>query len=543
MTSLLSLTAQVNTDMMIQAGQNALYFGDFTLAVQYFNRAIESKPYLAKPYYYRATAKYRLNDLVGAENDADQALTLHPYLVDAYEIRGDARRSRENYKAAVADYDAALALKPGTKNLLFKKAATLTAQNDLPSALQTYDTVIDYYPGSFDGYLGRAQIELDSGAIQSAYDDLNRAITLNPNAVDAYVLLAELFVNARNDYSSALVNLNRAIRLRPKDSDLYANRAFVRYMLADLAAARSDNDYALALDSTNTIAKNNGHIFSRPFSSKAASGLAYISHDRDLLAPLPNKHSRDNSPTFDLLPPFILSFYITEDNLEVNNNYHIPEVDKINQSLVLNYPLYITNNEVHLSDSIDIQRHFNSINGYNRQFADNPPHAIDLFGQAMDHFSIYDYDGAVACFTSSIELAPDFALAYFMRAVSKQRSLQIHSAAQSEQSPLDSRAEIYSIIDDYTVATTLSPQSPLPYYNKGNMLVQINDLSSAIHQYDLAISHNPAFGEAYYNRAIVRYRTGDLSQAMHDLSAAARLGIIPAATLLDQLSSSPTLNY
>ena len=43
-------TAQVNTDQVLRVGQNALYFEDYMLSIQYFNQAIQAKPHLAQPY-------------------------------------------------------------------------------------------------------------------------------------------------------------------------------------------------------------------------------------------------------------------------------------------------------------------------------------------------------------------------------------------------------------------------------------------------------------------------------------------------------------
>ena len=54
--------AQVNTDQVIRIGRNALYFDDYVLSIQYFNQAIQAKPYLAQPYFYRAIAKLNLED-------------------------------------------------------------------------------------------------------------------------------------------------------------------------------------------------------------------------------------------------------------------------------------------------------------------------------------------------------------------------------------------------------------------------------------------------------------------------------------------------
>ncbi len=65
----ISCFAQINTDQVQRVGQNALYFEDYMLSIQYFNQVIQAKPYLAQPYFFRAIAKLNLEDYKGAEED------------------------------------------------------------------------------------------------------------------------------------------------------------------------------------------------------------------------------------------------------------------------------------------------------------------------------------------------------------------------------------------------------------------------------------------------------------------------------------------
>ena len=60
----LSARSQVNTDQVMRIGQNALYFEDYMLSIQYFNLAIQSEPNQAIPYFYRAIAKFNLEDFI-----------------------------------------------------------------------------------------------------------------------------------------------------------------------------------------------------------------------------------------------------------------------------------------------------------------------------------------------------------------------------------------------------------------------------------------------------------------------------------------------
>ena len=60
--SITGVSAQINTDRVMNIGRNALYFEDYILSIQYFNQVIKVKPYLADPYFYRAVAKLSLED-------------------------------------------------------------------------------------------------------------------------------------------------------------------------------------------------------------------------------------------------------------------------------------------------------------------------------------------------------------------------------------------------------------------------------------------------------------------------------------------------
>ena len=100
----LSVLAQVNTDQVTLMGRHALYFDDFLTAIRYFNKVIETKPYLDKPYYYRAYAKFSLEDFRGAEDDCEACIERNPYLTEVYQLRGLCRIHNKNFAGAVADY-------------------------------------------------------------------------------------------------------------------------------------------------------------------------------------------------------------------------------------------------------------------------------------------------------------------------------------------------------------------------------------------------------------------------------------------------------
>lgn len=246
--------AQINAEQVMRVGINSLYFEDYMLSIQYFNRVIEAKPYLAKPYFYRAVAKFNLEDFSGAEADADEAIKRNPFLSDAYEVRGVARQNLGNYQGAIDDYDKALSQLPDNRGIMFNKslAQSETGHND--EALATLDRLIEAHPGFDAAYTGRAKVRLAVKDTVNARADLDRALSLNPNSANAYVMRADISMRSDGNFQAALNDMNEAIKLQPRFAGYFINRAWLRYNLNDYFGAMADFDYALTLDPSNQIA-------------------------------------------------------------------------------------------------------------------------------------------------------------------------------------------------------------------------------------------------------------------------------------------------
>jgi len=247
--------AQINADQVINIDRNALYFEDYMVSIQYFNQAIKAKPYLAKPYFYRAIAKLNLEDYRGAEEDASKAIELNEFITDAWEVRGVARQNLGNNQGAIDDYSHALVLVPRNRQLLFNIAVAKTEVKDLDGADSTFRKLLEYYPGFENGYLGRARLRLAQGDTIAAMGYINTALEKNDNSFNGHVMRAELLMRRHHpDFDSALVDMNRAVRLEPRTAGLYINRAFIRYNLDDWTGAMEDYDYALTLEPLNRTA-------------------------------------------------------------------------------------------------------------------------------------------------------------------------------------------------------------------------------------------------------------------------------------------------
>lgn len=224
------------------------------LSIQYFNQAIQAKPYLAQPYLFRAIAKLNLEDYRGAEADASKAIELNPFLTDAWEVRGVARQNSGRHRLAIEDYDQALSLLPRNRQLLFNKALALTDLDDYRSAAEVFDEILRYYPRYENALLGRARTSLALADTATALADIDKALEINKNTVNAYIMRADIAINAEGDYQKALADIDKAIKLQPRSAGLYINRAFLRYKTDSYKGAMADYDYALTLEPYNMAA-------------------------------------------------------------------------------------------------------------------------------------------------------------------------------------------------------------------------------------------------------------------------------------------------
>ena len=253
----LSSFAQINTDQVLRIGQNALYFEDYMLSIQYFNLVIQAKPEQAKPYFYRSVAKFNLEDYIGAEEDATLAIERNPFLNDVWEIRGVARQNLGKFEEAISDYDMALETLHGNKHILFNKALAQEAMGDLFASENTFNELMKYNPNYDKAYRGRAKLRLSQGDTIEAIADLDTALILNRFAHEVYAMRAGLIAAYHKDYEKSLSDMNEAIRLHPQESEYYVIRAQIKYSIDDFDGTLNDYSYAIDHDSRNMIAYYN----------------------------------------------------------------------------------------------------------------------------------------------------------------------------------------------------------------------------------------------------------------------------------------------
>ena len=254
--TLLPLHAQYNIDRLIMVGRSALYYEDYVLSIQYFNQAISAKPYLHEPWFFRAVAKYNLDDFSGAENDCTEALQRNPYVTHLYELRGLSRIQQKKYADAIGDYTRALKYDPENLNLWHNRTLCRIQAKQYDSAHIELDTLLARWSRYAQGYAMRAEVFMLQKDTAQAINSLQKSIDIDPYDGQTWSMRSIISLS-RSEWKEAEEQLDKAIHLLPKHAGNYINRALARFNQSNLRGAMSDYDTALDLEPNNFLGHYN----------------------------------------------------------------------------------------------------------------------------------------------------------------------------------------------------------------------------------------------------------------------------------------------
>jgi tetratricopeptide (TPR) repeat protein len=248
--------AQINTDRMQDIGRNALYFEDYVLAIQYFNKIIRVKPYLSHPYYYRSVAKYSLEDFKGAEEDIRKALEINPFMVDAYNLSGIIRQNQKDPDGAIEAYSSGLSIEPENINLLINRGNSKMSLKDYEGAINDYNKVLKTDPNLVSACLNRGMAKVNAKDTIGALNDFSHVIKINPYLPDGFANRGILYYQT-NEFEKALSDYDKVIELSPDEYGFYLNRGIIRYQLDDLQGTLVDLDKVIELNPQYALAYSN----------------------------------------------------------------------------------------------------------------------------------------------------------------------------------------------------------------------------------------------------------------------------------------------
>ena len=528
-----SAWCQLNTNRMMDVGKNALYFADYVLSIKYFNAVIMAKPYLYEPYFYRALAKFYLEDFTGAERDCNECIERNPYYPNTYEVRGLSRINLGKYALAAEDYEKATEYQPESHALWHNWVLCNIEMDSLTRADSISNIIVRKWPRHADGYVMKAQIHLAAKDTLLAETFADSALIRDPYNVPSLSFKAAMLLG-REEWAAADTVLTEAIRLQPKDSRNVVNRALARYHQNNLRGTMEDYDMAIDIDPTNFIAHyNRGLLRAQVGEDNLAiedfdfilridpNDVMVIYNRAELLFQTGDYRGaiRDYSTLIKQFPNFLAGYARRAEarrRIGDHRGANSDEEHLLKEQIAHRYGYATATSHMGVKTR---KRSDINLDDYQKLVVDD-----ELVEE--EHYES-EYRGKIQNKDVSVELLAPLSLTDFQEAV-------IHPI------PAFSEALEHLIMGELDAGLTLlnkvveaQPAFAEAYYNRAYALGRLGRYTEALSDLDRAISLRPNFAQAYFNRAIVRiFMKAPFEDYSADLSKAGELGIYQAYSIM-----------
>lgn len=151
---------------------------EYEKAIDYYDKALEFKPPLAKAYNNRGLAKFVLGDHQGAISDYSKAIKQNPRYADAYNNRGNAKNYLGDHQDAISDYDKAIKYNPQSAEAYNNRGVAKRALGNYQGAIADHSKALKQNPRFAEAYNNRGVAKSDSGDHEGAISDYTEAIKL-----------------------------------------------------------------------------------------------------------------------------------------------------------------------------------------------------------------------------------------------------------------------------------------------------------------------------------------------------------------------------
>jgi len=184
--SMINCFGQNNNDFKSMADVR-LNNQDYTGAIVYYTKAIESDPKDDSSVYMRAFAKSAIKDYAGSIQDYTILIVRWNGgwgCIDSFVGRGQIKSIMKDYKGAMEDFNRAIEINPSQIMAYYQRGRLKNNLGDKRGAIADYNMVISISPNYADAYYERALIQIKLGNKENGCSDLSKAGELGK--VEAY---------------------------------------------------------------------------------------------------------------------------------------------------------------------------------------------------------------------------------------------------------------------------------------------------------------------------------------------------------------------
>ncbi len=524
---------------------------DFDGAITDYSRSIELKPGSANTYLNRSSAKQMKGDLDGAIKDCDAAIRIRPHFSSAYLVRGIAKFEKKDFAGALKDYDLCIRLDPKTSQAYVNRGIVKHQLNDLKGAIRDYDMALQFDPNLAAAWLNRG-IAKETLKIPGSEKDLAMAAELDPKfaAFKKRLDVEEEKERQRRQYGFVLPNPGQNPNQTMKNQQVQNNQQGQAQTgqannSGNNLAAVQNNTIPATADTTSYKQESK----SGPVTQNRKRRNIVVADDGKITeTDIKDGLVQNKNVKIVMQPDFVISVF-NKDSVDYNRlQYYNMEIETLNNKNN-NDPFLIISNKPFAYQSIHKETFKNLLENWNTEVSTNKKNSDAYLNRGIILEQSENFNGAIRDFTKAVDADNRNLLAYFCRANSRAKMVDVIRSQGSLPEPeilnmtggkttIENKKEEVKILDyeeiikDYESILYMNPNFIFAWFNMANTKVKKRDYLKAISDYSRAITLEPDFGEAYFNRGLTRIYMNDLEGGALDLSRAGELGLTEAYNVI-----------
>jgi len=225
-----------------QVAIRALGQREYESVINFMEQVLRENPEAPDPYYYIGEAKRLLGEYDLATEAYENAIEIDPNFAPAYLGRGLSQRAQDDGYNIEQDLKKAIALAPDFGEAYMELVALKLANSEPEEALILLGSVADLLDDHPRFYMLRAQTNMSLSQYDDALDDALKAYELDITALPVYLLLGEAFLrNGQPDEALSYIQIYGS----------YERAEPLYWTMLGAAIYETGNDYPEAMNALN----------------------------------------------------------------------------------------------------------------------------------------------------------------------------------------------------------------------------------------------------------------------------------------------------
>lgn len=496
----------------------ALRQQDTISSLNYIKKAIDIDKYDPNLWGAKGTINLFQNRYQEAESDLTEAIYLSGKDANHFVQRALARFHQNNLRGAMSDYDLALNVEPNNFYGHYNRGLLRARVGEYNKALEDFDFVLDVDPDNMMATFNRGLLRNHTGDFKGAETDFSRIISVYKDFYPAYYY--------RYDVRKKMGNMVGANQ----------DEITMLKMQMDQSNTQKNNTNREKVEETRKRSDKNMENYRRLV--VADNTEITREYNSEYRGKIQNKKVSVKSE-----PYFTFSYYEKKDDIRQTIHNH-RFIDLLNSKKILPSPLLITNRDKALTLD-EVNRYFELIDIHTSQIQKDEQNALLWFARALDFLLVQDIENAIKDLTEAIAVDNTFYPAYFLRSIAKLKQIEYIHSEESSSDGKDlaktkkvAAMEYESVFRDLERVIELAPDFAYAYFNKARLSFELKDYPAALTNYSKAIELDPKFAEAYFNRGLIYIFLGNNNKGVSDLSIAGQMGIVESYNIIKRFSDT-----